>query len=370
MTTDALPFPYAVTGSAVELSDPVPIAAWAEQAKIPHRKHPGTTLDGAQIEGMLGVRSKSWDRERFAGLGAVSDTAREVLAATAAAPADLDAVFVVTCSPHQVMMDQDAFTLMRTLGIPDHIPPLQLGAGCAGVARAAALLARSKADRALILAYNLASTHTTDAEGQVRPHYLHNDRHPYGAGLWSSPALFSDAAAAMVLERDENADGVLIYSRDSQHFGDGPGLSDPLVHYPGGGAGIPPGDEAAADMSCYGMNAKDIRPYYTKAMTLNHHDLEHARPGYLDQVRRLYTHQANPALVATFHDWLGLGPDKAPSNAARLGNTVSPSTIALLQEDCANSAVEDGDLVCFSVVGSGPERGAFLAPVRLSAPAR
>ncbi len=86
--------------------------------------------------------------------------------------------------------------------------------------------------------------------------------------VWASPALFSDAAAAVILERDEDIDGLLLYSRDSQSFD---------------------------------------------------------------------------------------------------GNTVTPSTLALLHTDHIEGNLAHDDVACFSVVGSGPERGTFIAPLRLPA---
>ncbi|MFE6229426.1 MULTISPECIES: 3-oxoacyl-[acyl-carrier-protein] synthase III C-terminal domain-containing protein [unclassified Streptomyces] len=274
---------------------------------------------------------------------------------------------VVTCNPYQTLLDQDAFRLMRLLGIEDHVPPLQLGAGCAGLARAAALVAGLAAERALVIAYSVPSRISFDADGSMLPAYLDNAVHPYGKNLWASPALFSDAAAAMVLERDEDVDGLVLYSRDSRSFGDGPGVDDPLIHFLGGGTECPSGAPGSAELSCFGMNAPEIARYYSGGMMLNHEALEAARPGYLDGVRRLYTHQANPELVDAFLRHTGLPPERAPSNVRALGNTVSPSTLALLHADREQGGLAYGDRVCFSVVGSGPERGAFLAPVRIPA---
>jgi hypothetical protein len=46
-----------------------------------------------------------------------------------------------------------------------------------------------------------------------------------------------------------------------------------------------------------------VKRYYTKGMMLNHAALEAALPGYVDRVRRIYTHQASPALVDEFAGW-------------------------------------------------------------------
>jgi 3-oxoacyl-[acyl-carrier-protein] synthase-3 len=102
-------------------------------------------------------------------------------------------------------------------------------------------------------------------------------------------------------------------------------------------------------------------------MMLNHAALETALPGYVGRVRRIYTHQASPALVAEFGRLAGLPPGKAPTNARQFGNLVSASTAKMLHDDLLRGEVGAGDTICTSVVGAGPERGAYVVPVRIAA---
>ncbi|MCZ4121902.1 3-oxoacyl-[acyl-carrier-protein] synthase III C-terminal domain-containing protein [Streptomyces sp. H39-S7] len=361
------PFPYALTGAHTTLGPVVTMDAWAKVAQVPDRRNPGEALEGSFITRLLGVESKSWGPDQFATPETVAETARAALSSACLEPRDIDAVVVVTCNPYQILLDQDAFTLMRLLGIADHVPPLQLGAGCAGLARAASLVSRLSAERALVIAYSVPSRTSTCADGTLLPAYRDNTVHPYGRNMWSAPALFSDAASAMVLERDEAIDGLVLYSRDSQSFGDEAAIDDPLIHFLGGGTDSPAGTPGSAELACFGMNPPEITRYYSGGMTLNHQALETARPGYLDHVSRVYTHQANPRLVDEFIQETGLSAEKAPSNVRQLGNTVSPSTLALLHADQLNGNLAYGDRACFSVVGSGPERGAFITPIRIPA---
>ncbi|MFF1682773.1 3-oxoacyl-[acyl-carrier-protein] synthase III C-terminal domain-containing protein [Streptomyces sp. NPDC058256] len=367
MLTAPSPFPYAVTGAHTTLGPVITMDAWAKLAQVPNRREPGSTLDGSFITRLLGIEGKSWGPDQFATPEAVAETARAALASARLDADDITAVVVVTCNPYQTLLDQDAFTLMRMLGIGDHVLPLQLGAGCAGLARAAALVAQLATERALVIAYSVPSRISFDEDGVMLPAYRDNAVHPYGRNLWASPALFSDAAAAMVLERDEDIDGLVLYSRDSQSFGDEPGVDDPLIHFLGGGTERPGGAQGSAELACFGMNAPEIGRYYSGGMMLNHQALEAARPGYLDEVHRVYTHQANPRLVEEFSRETGLTTEQAPSNVRQLGNTVSPSTLALLHADQVNGNLTYGDRACFSVVGSGPERGAFITPIRIPA---
>ncbi|MGI5397078.1 3-oxoacyl-[acyl-carrier-protein] synthase III C-terminal domain-containing protein [Streptomyces sp. CA-251251] len=368
MPTAPSPFPYALTGAHTTLGPVLTMDAWAKVARVPDRRHPGNVLDGSFITRLLGVEGKSWGPDQFATPETVAATARTALASAGRTASDITAVVVVTCNPYQTLLDQDAFALMRMLDIPDHVLPLQLGAGCAGLARAAALVAQLATERALVIAYSVPSRISCDDDGALLPTYRNNTVHPFGKNMWASPALFSDAASAMVLERDEEIDGLVLYSRDSQSFGTEPGVEDPLIHFLGGGTQHPAGAPGAAEMACFGMNAREIGRYYSGGMMLNHQALEAARPGYLDDVHRVYTHQANPALVEEFLQATGLTHEQAPSNVRQLGNTVSPSTLALLHADQAAGNLTHGDRAYFSVVGSGPERGAFITPVRIPHP--
>jgi 3-oxoacyl-[acyl-carrier-protein] synthase-3 len=289
--------------------------------------------------------------------------ARQALRSARVSSREIDAVVVVTCSPYEILLDQDAFRLMRMLGIPDSVPPIQLGAGCAGLARAAAVAARLQAEKVLIITYSLPSCVTGDGRGGIGDHYLRNTLHPHGPLLWTSPGIFSDAAAALVFRRRSDSNGMVLYSRDSQSFGEEPGFVDPLIHYPGGGAHCPPQGPRSAALSCYGMHSAAVKRYYTKGMMLNHRALLAERPHYVAEARRIYTHQASPALVDSFAKLAELPSDKAPTNAREYGNLVSPCTIKMLHDDMAVGRLEPDDTVCVSVVGAGPERGAFLFPV-------
>jgi 3-oxoacyl-[acyl-carrier-protein] synthase-3 len=365
MTVDsALSLPYAITGLATLIGRVLTIDEWATAARIPART--GGLMSGELVERVLGIQGKSWDPWTFADLGRIAEIGRDALLSADLEPRDIDTMIVVTCSPYEIMLDQDAFRMARELQLLDDVVPIQIGAGCAGLARAAALAARMNSRHALIVTYNAPSRITGDLNGGVNPIYLNNDTHPLGRSLWASAGIFSDGAAALVLSRDSAESGLVFYSRDSQAFGDEPGFTDPLIHHFGGGSRHPYGTPEAAELACYGMNGPAVKRYYTQGMMLNHAALNAAIPGYVDRVRRIYTHQASPALVQSFAKLAELPADKAPSNAKRFGNLVSASTAKMLHDDLYAGDVANDDLICVSVVGSGPERGAYVMPLRVA----
>ncbi|MFC7310344.1 hypothetical protein ACFQVC_39795 [Streptomyces monticola] len=361
-------FPYALTGIAAQLGDIVSMEEWARQLRIPHWRKPGEPVDGALVRRTLGVESKSWDAERFGSRKTVVEVAEQALLSARVPAADLDAVIVLTCTPFEVMLDQDAFAMLRTLGVRDEVLPVVQGAGCGGLARAVASIARARAERALVVSYNCSSPVGVDANG-VLPHYTPgNGSHPYAQTLWMSGGLFSDGCSAVVFERDGNTEGRYLYSRDAQRFGDAEGFADALVHYPGGGVNHPAGHPGSTELSAFGMNSEAIKAYYRGGMLLNHQELSEERPGYEERVARIYTHQASPALVEGFWASSGLPVAKMPTHARQLGNLVTSATPVLCFTDVLDGVVGSGEPVCFSVVGAGPERGAFLVRVRVPGP--
>lgn len=353
---------YRIDGLHSVIGNTLTIEQWADQAQIPNRKKDGI-LTGIEVSKILGIIGKSWDPALFRDDAIISQVARSALDSAAMTPDEIDAVIVVTCTPYEIMLDQDSFRLLREVGIPDHVVPIQLGAGCAGLARAMGVAAQLDARNLLIIAYNLPSLISVDETGGLVDQYRDNRSHPLSPILWTSPAIFSDAAAALVLRRTAEPIGISIYSRDSLRFGQSSGFTDPLIHYLGGGARKPLSVDDAASFAVYAMAGEQVKRYYTEGMMLNHHNLESACPNYLSQVKRIYTHQASPALIADFMQRAELPPEKTPTNAARLGNLVTPCTMQLLHEDLLAGVVGPGDDVCFSVVGAGPERGAFIMPL-------
>lgn len=361
-------FPYVVKGLATAIGEVVAIDDWAQRVGVPDRHRPGERLSGAQIERIVGVRSKSWEPKRFRSLDLVCKTAARALESSGIPRGAIDAAIIVTCTPFELMLDQDSFKLLRELGIPDDVVPIQLGAGCAGFARAAALAAKLTAKNVLVITYNATSPIFELPDGSVNANYLENAVHPHGAQLWASAALFSDGVAVAILSRPSapapSRDAFCLYSRDSLvPDSTDPTFGDPLIHYLGGGVSAPSGSSGSAELACYGMNGAAVKRYYMAGMLRNHRELRAHAPDYDRRVRRIYTHQASPALVRGFLETVGFDPGKVGVNVEVCGNLVTPSTLRILHEDLVAGRIERGDELCISVVGAGPERGALLATV-------
>ncbi|ANS41726.1 3-oxoacyl-[acyl-carrier-protein] synthase III C-terminal domain-containing protein [Serratia inhibens] len=355
-------FKYKLAGISTLIGQVVSMDEWAEMFKVPHRKKPGQYLTGKDIQKIIGpVESKSWDPDLFRDFTHVVNVAQEAMQAAGLGPNDIDVVMVASSTPYEVQLDYDSFRLMRALGIPDHIPPLQLAAGCAGMGRALSLAARLQAKNILVVTYEVSSLY------MVSPIYRYNSAHPLRDSLWASPALFSDGIAAIVLRQHDDAQGYSLYSRDSLSFGDEAGFEDPLIHYPGGGGLNPPGVERNEELSCYAMAGDQTKRYYAKGMKLNHLGLAQYNSNYYNEVARIYTHQASPNMVESYIEQYchetQVEQGKFSTHARRYGNLVIPSTLKLIHDDLKEKKLHSGDDIAVLVVGAGPERGAFLIGV-------
>jgi 3-oxoacyl-[acyl-carrier-protein] synthase-3 len=352
----------AISGVASFVAEPISIDEWASEYRVPDKNTPGSYLNGSMVEKILGIKSKSWAPDVFKDPEVVVQTAKQALERASLKATDIDVAIFVTCSPYQVQLDQDAFSLLKNLGLKDSVVPVLLGAGCAGMARAIALASQLTGSNFLILSYSLSSLYTQT------PLYKNNTTHPLGKSLWMSAALFSDGASAVVLQRTKELTGFSFYSRDSQSFGEEDGFDDPLIHYYGSGALAPPGVKECEALSCFAMAGPKIKEYYIKGMLLNHDQLMTYRPDYFNEVKRIYTHQASPNLTTAFLNELiekhNIDKNKVGINVVKYGNLVSSSTIKLLDDDIDSGMVKPGDEVCISVVGAGPERGAFIIRYR------
>ncbi|MCP4599377.1 MAG: hypothetical protein GY847_02385 [Proteobacteria bacterium] len=348
-----------IIGVSALTGDIVPMDEWAEQVDIVDPKH-NKRIDGRIIRKLLGVNGKSWSPDLFRDPNTIVRVGKAALESAEILPDEVEAIITVSCTPYELNLGQDSFRFARALGLSEDVLLIHLETGCGGLARMMNIVNKLSVNTILVLAYNVVSSMTI-MDGPNRLAYF-NGYHPMENLVWMSAALFSDGAGGIVLRRTEKNTGFAFYTRDAHSFGDGPPFTDPIVHFPGGGVLHPPGFHNCEASMFFAMSGRIIAEYYNKGMMLNHQSLLDVQPNYVDEVRRIYTHQAGPALVKSFKELSGISSDKAPSNAQEIGNTVSSCTIQLLYEDIEKGIVKEGDTICFSVVGAGPERGAFLIP--------
>ena len=353
-----------IKGSSSFIGEVTDIEEWAKNNQIPNIKRPGQSLNGEDIQKILGIKGKSWNPSLFSNPDIVEQTAKSALNMACMSPSDIDAFILVTCTPFEVMFDRDAMYFMSKLQLNDHIIPIQLNAGCAGFARAFNLASRLKAKNTLILTYHLMSP-VSDNKKET---YFNNDRHPFHKHLWMTPALFSDGIGAVILSQSDQK-SFSFYSRDSMSRAtNGEKFDSPLVHYLGGGVKKIDGYKDT-DLQCFAMEGEEIKKYYMEGMSFNHQSFLNHNPHYLKNVKKKYIHQASPNLVNAYIENFiknnNVSRDLVRTQVEELGNIVTPSTIKLLDEDIRSGKLTNGDEICFSVVGAGPERGGFITRVSI-----
>lgn len=329
-------FPYAVTGLASTIGQVLPIDEFAARMEFPDRKRPGKVLTGSFLHSLLGLESKSWDRELFSQVETLVDTARRAMRMADLTTSETDALVIVTCTPLWVKLDQDAFAIARGLQLASHVPVLQLHAGCAGLARVQHWLADLPYRNVVTLFYNLASPFMTTKEGTLNPLYREDRR-------WFSAALFADGASAAVWTRSEDS-GAVVYARE---------VGDPLIHYPAGGAALPPGRDAEAGM-IYEIATGPANDYYREGMARNFRALD------LCEVSAYYIHQTGAAAVTEHYRQFDVPVDKQHCHAHRYGNLSSPAILVMLSEDYSAGRLAKNARVAASSVGAGPERGVSI----------
>ncbi len=122
---------YSIAGVSALVGRTISVDEWAQEFRIPNRKVPGAFLTGEDVHRITGIEAKSWDPELFRDFSKIVDVGREALRAAQASAEQIDAVIVASATPYEVQLDSDGFRLLRSLGIPDHVAPFQLAAGCA-----------------------------------------------------------------------------------------------------------------------------------------------------------------------------------------------------------------------------------------------
>lgn len=253
-----------------------------------------------------------------------------------------------TCTPAQQLFWADAIELHRRLNLKRDARILEVPGGCAALAQAfyQVELESFQADRqgrewnALIIAVNDTAS------------YFDQERYRRVRGAWLSFSMFADGAAALALST--SGDGPRLAGTYCAYDG-----AHPLVTYRGGG-GLVPTSAATLDEHLFLMNPQDIAAQFAPTMQRVWEHFHAAFCLELSDVRRFYIHQANVRLIEELTERFGIPRDAVPINADRFGNTVSASTLLLLDEDRKRFGETLPTPFLFMWVGAGMVEGGAL----------
>ncbi|OGL58792.1 hypothetical protein A3H10_04770 [Candidatus Uhrbacteria bacterium RIFCSPLOWO2_12_FULL_46_10] len=316
------------------LGDPRP-ASWPFEKLGIERHSLNLNLDGMKIMPTTGL-----DYAEMA--------AQNALRAGGIHPERVKHLVLLTCTPNELHFQRDAITLAHRLGLCRTVTIQQLDPGCAGVASGLQLIEAfyrlQDGDDwyALIVATNdVASSFNRERYQRVR-------------GAWVAPAIFGDGAGAILLGPGEGPHLVGTYvAYEPEH---------PLVFYRGGGVSCPT-TETSIDEHVYLVDVHDVAGSFAPAMERVWQHFSERYGISVGDIGRFYLHQANLNLIKGLVGALGIPEERAPHNVDRFANTVSASTLLLVDEDCRAGRYPKDQPIIFMLVGAGAvEGGALFMP--------
>ena len=270
-------------------------------------------------------------------------------------PRELDAVFLVTCTPDQVNFSYDAMEVHRRLGCRPDAFALVIDDGCGGTPYVIDLVYRMVKSGALENVAVIGSAFTSalvDREvwtGEVEPA---PGKKPLSAvfGMY----VFGDGAGAVVLRGDGKPGQGIVASMSGNDY------QELIIRRVGGvqhrAGGGQPADEA------FVVNGQLVARSYPVFMKACLDGVLGDRPELEGQVKRYYFHQPNRRLMDRFISEAGLPADRVACNVDRYGNTSAAGMLILLAEDLEAGVVTlgSGDLVLIAAVGANVHYGAQL----------
>jgi 3-oxoacyl-[acyl-carrier-protein] synthase III len=268
---------------------------------------------------------------------------------------ELDALFLVTCTPDRVDFNHDAMELHRQLHLRTSAPCFVINDGCGGTPYVLDLvdkLIRSGAmETVALVSSNFASAfvdravygETLNVHGKALSGYL-------------SMYVFGDGAGAAIL-RGSDGDGRGILSTLSGN------AHQSLVLRRGGGAELPAlAEDAKPAEFAFVVNGHEVAASYPIFMRTCLGGVCQNDPERLTDVKRYYLHQPNKRVLDKFAATTGLKPEQVASTVERYGNTSAASMLVALSEDVRKGVVAlgSGDLVCIAAAGANVHYGAQL----------
>lgn len=270
---------------------------------------------------------------------------------------DLDAVFVVTCTPDQPDFGHDAMQLHRRFAMRTNATALVVNDGCGGTPYVIDLVQKMIAAGAFgtvaIVASNFASAFI--------------DRRVYTDEVELSPGtklsgflsmyVFGDGAGAVILRAAAATGSTGILESISGN------AYEQLVLRRGGGADVPflfagahPADFA------FVVNGFAVATGYPAHMRTCLQGVGGTSLERLREVRRYYLHQPNKRVLDKFASLSGFSTTQVASTVETYGNTSAAGMLVALSEDVRAGTVSlgSGDLICLAAAGANVHYGAQL----------
>lgn len=271
-------------------------------------------------------------------------------------PRELDAVFLVTCTPDRVNFSYDAMEVHRRLGCRVDTYALTVDDGCGGtpyVMDMAHRMIRSGALRTVAVIGSALTSALLDREvwtGDVIPS---PGRKALNAAF--SMYVFGDGAGAVILRGDSAPDTGILSSMSGNDY------QELVIRRAGGAQHHLDPDRSRADRA-FVVNGQLVARSYPVYMQRAIDAVLEPFPELAPEVKRYYFHQPNKRLMGSFIAQAGIPPERVAMNVDRYGNTSAAGMLILLAEDLEQGVVAmgTGDLVLIAAVGANVHYGAQL----------
>ncbi len=271
------------------------------------------------------------------------------------APAELDALFLITCTPDQPDFSHDAMQLHRRLELRPDAMAMVINDGCGGTPYVLDLVNKLVSSGAMgtvaVVAANFASAFI---DRRVYSDELEHDGDKKLSGFLSM-YVFGDGAGAMVVRGEPGTGGILESMSGNGH--------EQLVLRRGGGAEVPYLFAGAHPVDfAFVVNGFAVATSYPVLMKTCLEAVGGSSLERLREVRRYYLHQPNKRVLDKFASNAGLQPEQMASTVQTYGNTSAAGMLVALSEDVRKGAVRlgSGDLVCIAAAGANVHYGAQL----------
>lgn len=270
---------------------------------------------------------------------------------------ELDAIFLVTCTPDRLNFNYDAMEVHRRLGCRTDAYALNVDDGCGGtpyVIDMAYKMIRTGAVKTVAVIGSALSSPQLNREifaSTVEPAPGRKPLHAF-----FSMYVFGDGAGAVILRGGGRPGEGIVSSLSGNDYMD-------LVHRRAGGNLQLPyqGVENPGDFT-FVVDGQLVARSYPLYMQRCLDEVMTECPELKGRVARYYFHQPNKRLLDHFVADMGLPADRVACNVDRYGNTSAAGMLVLLAEDLESGAVTlgSGDLVMIAAVGANVHYGAQL----------
>lgn len=269
---------------------------------------------------------------------------------------ELDAVFVVTCTPDRVNFSYDAMEVHRRVGCRPDAYAMLIDDGCGGTPYVMDMVYKMIRSGAIRTAAVIGSAFTSalvDREvwsGDVAS-ASGNKRIPAAFGAY----VFGDGAGAVVLRGEVGHEAGVVASFSGNDY------LQLVIRRAGGLESRTSGVENPAD-AAFVVDGQLVARSYPTFMNACLDGVLSQRPELRGQVKRYYFHQPNKRLMDHYVRQAGLPAERVACNVDRYGNTSAAGMLILLAEDLEQGVVRlgSGDLVLIAAVGANVHYGAQL----------